>query len=250
MTRGGASGARPAVGLRDARDEGLTQLAPALWVATRPLQMWIGDIGCRMTVVRLGSGDLLLHSLAPLDAAAREAVDRLGRVRWILGPSKVHHLHLGAWASAYPDALLCGVPELAEKRRELPFRRVLDARAASELWGDEMRAVPFEGAPLMNEVVLFHPASRTLILTDLAFNVATRNEARLFHRLVGAHRGFGPHRIARAAMRDRAAARRSLDAILAWDFDRVVVSHGDMLESGGRAAVERAFSFLRRGGAR
>lgn len=247
MSVGATSGVTPAPGSRDAADEALTKLAPDVWVATRPLAMWIGDIGCRMTVLRLASGELLLHSPVPLDAPTREAVDRLGRVRWILGPSKVHHFHLGVWASAYPDALLCGVPGLAEKRRDLPFGCVLDARTASELWRDEIRAVPFEGAPLMNEIVLFHPASRTLVLTDLAFNVGTRNEARLFHRLVGAHRGFGPHRIARSAIRDKAAARRSLDAILSWDFDRVVVSHGDVLESGGHAAVERTFSFLRRG---
>jgi hypothetical protein len=223
----------------------LEQLDRDLWVATRPLPMWIGDIGCRMSVLRLASGDLLLHSPVALDAATRDAVDGLGRVRWILGPSKVHHFHLGDWARAYPGAELCGVPGLAEKRRDLHFHRVVDARTASEPWGDGVRAVLFAGAPLMNELVLLHPSSRTLVLTDLAFNVRSRNEARLFHRLVGATGRFGPHRIARAGIRDEGAARRSLEEILAWDFDRVIVSHGDVLPAGGHAAMESAFSYLR-----
>ena len=56
---------------------------------------------------------------------------------------------------------------------------------------------------------------------------------------------FGPHRIVRFAIRDRAAARRSLERILAWDFERVVVSHGEVLETGGKRAVEEGFAFLR-----
>src|SRR2546430_5910826 len=42
---------------------------------------------------------------------------------------------------------------------------------------------------------------------------------------------FGPHRLIRSAIRDHAAARQSVDHILKWDFDRVIVSHGDVLES-------------------
>jgi hypothetical protein len=224
----------------------LTPLAPDLWVATRPLKLLVGDIGARMTVVRLRDEDLLLHSPVALDAATRAALDGLGRVRWIVGPSKVHHLFLPAYVRAYPEAALCGAPGLPEKRTDLRFAHLLDGTLRSA-WGGEVEYVPFGGAPGLNEVVFFHPASRTLVLTDLAFNVRRGgpNRARIFHALVGAVGRFGPHRIVRLAIRDRQAARRSVDRILAWDFDRVVVSHGDVLETGGRYQVETAFAFLR-----
>jgi hypothetical protein len=215
-----------------------------LWVATRPLRLVVGDIGTRMTVIRLASGDLLLHSPVRLDAPTKEALDAIGRVRWVVGPSKPHHFYLGDYAAAYPQAELLGAPGLAEKRRDLVFAHVLDEATAERLWHDEVRVRLFEGAPTMNEVVLFHPRSRSLVLTDLAFNVRTRNRARLFHRLVGATGRFGPHRIVRLAIRDTPAARRSRDAILAWDFDRVIVTHGDVLESGGHAAMAEAFAYL------
>jgi hypothetical protein len=32
--------------------------------------------------------------------------------------------------------------------------------------------------------------------------------------------------------------------MLEWDFDRVVVGHGDVLESGGRQALGEALSWL------
>lgn len=212
-----------------------------LWVATRPLRLFVGDIGTRMTVVRLGS-DLFVHSPVMLDAATRDALAAIGRVRWVVAPSKVHHLYIGQYASAYPDAEMIAAPGLPEKRPDLAFDCVLDA-AQRDKWGDALRFELFGGAPQINELVFFHPASRSLILTDLAFNVTRegRNRARIFHWLVGARGHFGPHRIIRSAIRDREAAGQSLERILAWDFERVIVTHGEVLETGGHARMSEAF---------
>jgi hypothetical protein len=45
-------------------------------------------------------------------------------------------------------------------------------------------------------------------------------------------------------IRDRRAARQSLVRILGWDFDRIVVAHGDVLERGGREALRQGYSWL------
>ena len=62
--------------------------------------------------------------------------------------------------------------------------------------------------------------------------------------VVGAAGRFGPHRMVRAFIRDRRAARESVDRLLRWDFDRVIVSHGDVLETGGRDRLAEGFAFL------
>ncbi len=228
--------------------EALRMLAPGLWVAERPLPLVVGDIGARMTVIRLGDGGLFVHSPVRLDDATRRAVDDLGPVRAVVAPSKVHHLFAGEWAAAYPEAAVYGAPGLAAKRPALRLNAELtdDAPAA---WRDEIAQHVFRGAPVQNEVVFLHRATRTLVLTDLAFNVPADRTAgaRLFYGLVGAAGRFGPHRIVRLGIRDKRAARASVDAILAWDFDRIVVSHGDVLETGGHARFADAFAFLRRG---
>jgi len=223
----------------------LTRLDDDLWIATRPLKLVVGDVGCRMTVIRLPDGDLFVHSPVALDEPTRAALDALGRVRWLVGPSKVHHFYLGDWARAYPEAVLVGAPGLPEKRQDLRFQHVLHETSSLPFDGVLPRRL-FEGAPLMNEVVFLHPPSRTLLLTDLAFHLppGARNEARLFHWLVGATGRFGPHRVVRLGIRDRAAARRSLADILRWDFERVIMSHGDVLASGGKQAMRAAFAFL------
>jgi len=226
-------------------DETLTQLDQNLWVATRRLKLIVGDIGTRMTVIRVGNG-LLLHSPVPLDDATKRALDATGQPRWAVGPSKVHSLFLGDYARGYPSIEIWGAPGLAEKRRDLKFDRVVDEAAAKEAWGDEVRVHLFQGLPMLNEIVFLHRPSRTLVLTDLAFNVhpGPGNRARFFHWLVGAVGRFGPHRLVRLGIRDRAAARHSLETILAWDFDRIIVTHGEVLEKDGRAKLEAGFSFL------
>jgi hypothetical protein len=185
----------------------LEPLDENLWVASRPLPLRVGDVGTRMTVIRSG-GDLLLHSPVAPDPELRKALDRLGRVRWLLGPSKVHHLFLGDFARAYPDAELCGAPGLPEKRRDPAFQHVLEDELRAP-WPDAVWQRLFRGAPALNEVVFLHRPSRTLLLTDLAFHVqpGSENRARVFDWIVGAVGRFGPHRLVRALIRDRAAAR-------------------------------------------
>jgi hypothetical protein len=225
----------------------LNSVAPDLWTADRPfkLPLILGDIGCRMTIVRLADSGLFLHSPVPLDAQMRAAIDEIGPVRAIVAPSKAHHLFVGDYVKAYPAARLYAAPGLAEKRKDLNFASIL-ANDADPEWEGQIAQHLFLGAARLNEVVFFHPASRTVIFTDLVFNMPAQNRPRprVFNWLTGAVGHFGPHRLIRRMISDRAAARASVEKILEWDFDRVIVSHGDILDSGGRAQVREAFSYL------
>ncbi len=223
----------------------LRYLAPNLWVAERGLKLFVGDIGTRMTVIRLRDGGLFLHSPVRLDEETRRSLDGIGPVRAVVAPSKVHHFFVGDYLAAYPNARVYGAPGLAEKRKDLRFHSVLSDEAPAE-WSAEIEQHLFRGAAVMNEVVFLHAATRTLLLTDLAFNVAADKTAgaRLFYWLVGAAGRFGPHRLVRLMIRDRRAARASVERILQWDFDRVIVTHGDVLETSGRQRLAEAFTFL------
>ena len=223
----------------------LTQVASDLWVASRPLPLVVGDIGTRMTVVRLPDAGLYLHSPVKLDDATKQALDAIGPVRCVVAPSKVHYFFVAPYGEAYPSARLFAAPGLADKRTDLRFHDTLGDDPAAE-WSGTLEQHLFQGAPLLNEIVFFHPASRTLVLTDLAFNMPTRpgGRAALFTTLIGAVGRFGPHRMVRLLLRDRGAARQSVQRILSWDFDRVIVTHGEVLESGGKARFAEAFRFL------
>jgi len=48
--------------------------------------------------------------------------------------------------------------------------------------------------------------------------------------------------LVRMLVRDSEALTASLRKILEWDFDRVIMSHGEILDHGGRAALAQAFA--------
>src|SRR5262249_42823446 len=142
-----------------------------IWVADRPLKLAVGDIGARMTVIRLAHGGLSLPPPVPPDAATKRALDELGPVRVVVAPSKVHHLFASEYARAYPDARLHGAPGLAEKRRELRVDAVLGDEPASE-WRDRIDPHPFRGAAGVDQGVFVHAPRPTPVLTHLALSRA------------------------------------------------------------------------------
>jgi hypothetical protein len=46
----------------------------------------------------------------------------------------------------------------------------------------------------------------------------------------------------RMGWNDRAAAAKSLRRILAWDFERIIVSHGDLIDRDAHAVAAEAWS--------
>jgi hypothetical protein len=108
--------------------------------------------------------------------------------------------------------------------------------------------VVFEGSPLIAEVVFLHRPSRTLLVTDILQNHEPAADG-LAWRTVKRWNGIlapdgGCPRDWRLTVWRRAAARRSAETILGWDFGRLILCHGRCIETGARAFVERAFAWL------
>lgn len=206
-------------------------------------------MGLRMfrqfVVVRLPDGRLWIQSPEPVDDAVRAALARLGPVAHVMAPSLWHDECLAPFQAAFPDAQFHGTPGMAEAHRALRFSHVLSDTPHPD-WAAVIAQHHVRGMPRMNEVVFLHRPSRSLILSDLAMNVRAPADLaeRLAFSLAGAWDRFGPTRLCRRLMRDRAAVRASIDQILQWDFDRIIVGHGTTIETGGREAFREAFAFL------
>ena len=221
----------------------LTAITDDLWFHERPLRFLGIETGTRMTIVRLRAG-LFVHCPAPLSSALRAEIDALGPVVAIVAPSLFHHLGVQSWIDAYPQAIACACPGLEKKRGELRWDRVL-GDTPEPVWAGELEQVFFAARTMENEVVFFHRASRTLICADIVFNLAKHPS--LVTRLVAflmANREPGATWLEHIMMRDRPAAREQIGRMLAWDFERIVLSHGPMIEKGGREILRRAYAWL------
>jgi hypothetical protein len=228
--------------------DGLRPFAEGVWVDSEPVHNF-GNIGLRltatMTVLRLGDKGLLLHSPVAMTAERRAAVAALGTVTHLYAPNLYHHLWIGEWAAAFPAARLHAPAGLAKKRRDLRIDRVHGAAPEPDFAGviDEL---PIEGFRLHESVLVYRPA-RTLVVADLVHNVGRPQHGwtKLYTRTMGFYDRVALSRMLRwAAFSDRAAARRSFDALLALPFDRLVVGHGEPLATGAREALIAAYTWL------
>lgn len=212
-------------------------LAPGVHVEEAPQRFLGVEVGARMTVLET-SGGLLVHSPVNVDPAT---VAPLGTPRWVVAPNKLHHLYAGRWIDAGLEAW--AAPGLPEKRRDLTFAGVLDG--ARSPFGDDVAVFPLTCFPLSNEVVLLHRPSRTLVVTDLVFHFTPA--APLLTRVLMAcacgYPGCSTTSLERIGFR-RPAARREIGALLQEDFDRLIMAHGEVIETGGKAALRGAVRWL------
>jgi hypothetical protein len=222
----------------------LQHIAHNLWVEARKLRFWGLETGTRMSVVRLSRGGLFVHSPVALTHETKQTVDGLGPVHAIVAPSRMHHLYVGEWMAAYPAARTFCCPTLERKRSDIPWHGVLSDDPEPE-WRGEIDQVFFGARSLENEVLFCHRNSRTLLCADAVFNLANHPSplTRVVSVLMG-NREPGATWLERVLIRDRRAAREQIDRMLAWDFDRIVLAHGDIIETGGREVLRKAYAWL------
>lgn len=229
------------------RSGALQQLHSDLWIADSTLRFFGLEIGSRMSVVRLPGPKLLLHSPIAASAELVREVRALGPVCYLVAPNRFHHLFVAEWQRAFAEAAVYAAPGLEAKRPDLRVTATL-SHAPEPDWSGTLEQVLLDGLPLTNEVVFFHRPSATLLATDLAFNIGPCSPplTRGAFRLAGAYGRLAPTRLERMLVRDRSAFASSLKRILDWPFERAIVAHGRVVESGGRAALARGFAWALR----
>ncbi len=214
-------------------------IAENLWLLTYPLRLFGADLRRNVTIVRLTSGKLVIHSTGPFTRKDAAAISALGEPAWLVEAMLSHDTFSQEGRDLFP-----GIPFLApegfSKRVKFPVEPLLPAPFA---WGEEFQALEILGNDTYREHVFFHPSSGTLIVADLVFNFGSHEPVwteLMLKVAVGTEHHPGMSRPFRGTIDDEAAFRRSMDEMLEWDFDRVIVGHGDVIESGGHQKVASA----------
>ena len=229
----------------------LEQVDEALWVGDGENVSFYGiPYPTRSVVARLENGDLWVWSPIKLTANLRAEVDRLGPVRHLVSPNKLHHLYLPEWKTAYPEAALWGPQSTIKKRPDLAFRAALTDSPPHE-WLPDIDQAWFRGSFAMDEIVFLHRPSATAIVADLIQTFSDRflreqwGRWRFLARLDGLtqDQACAP-REWRLSFLNRAPARRARDKVLSWNCQRVIVAHGEWPRANGNAVLARSFRWL------
>ncbi len=224
----------------------LNRFCSHIWLKEYPVRY----SGCkflgRMSVVQLSDGNILIHSPCPIDPEIKAEIENLGKVAFIVAPGNYHHLHIQSCQTAFPEAKTFICPGIETKRPDLEFDGVL-GDTPEPGWEADFAQTVVRGCRFMWEVAFFHKGSRTLFLVDLVENIGdatpgTNSILRFFWKYV-----FRMWNVPKPApeyqmgWKDRPAARASLDSILQWQFENVIIAHGEPLVENAKDSVRRAW---------
>lgn len=201
---------------------------PDLMLMTGSVKMPMMQLPTCATAVRLSTGVVLISPVARM-LEYMEDLEAFGPMSDLVAPSLLHHLSLPLAIEAFPQARVWGAPGLQEKRPDIPWTSVLNP----ETWPHqrELPLLGLQGLPGFNECVFFHPASRSLIVTDLCFNLRkTRGLGPwLILSLFGTYQKFGVSRLYLGGVKNKEAFKNSLREMMKFDFENLIMAHGEPL---------------------
>ncbi len=223
----------------------LQAVADNIWVCAAPHSFVGLHVGTRMTVVRLSSGSVLLHSPIPLTPELIAEIKAIGHVEHVVCTNLFHHVYTAEVLKVWPHARLHGPAKLADKRKDLDFDAVL-SDAPDPDWQADLLPITIQGS-LLGETVLYHPATQTLITSDLLENFPTAPNhwlTRNYLKLNGMIGNISWPPIMRLVYIDRKAARASLERILALPITRIIIAHGDVITQDAHRTLVRGMKWL------
>lgn len=220
-----------------------------IWVAEQPFRYFGLSVGTRMTVIRLAHRQLVVISPIQLNDALVNQLAEIGTVEHIIAPNLFHYLFAADFKTFYPNATFWATSGLESKKPNLLIDKTIEGDANS-LWNgleymffDGFRTLGFNGFDSLNECVFFHPMSRTLILTDTAFHFDESFPVmtQLATRVLGGFKDLSPSLLERVATTEKGKVKESVKRILDWDFERVIMAHGSVIERNGKEKFKQGY---------
>ena len=230
----------------------LKQIDRHIWVAEQPFKYLGLEVGTRMTVILQADRSLLIISPIKIDLTLKQQLDNLGTVKYIIAPNLFHHLYLESCQQLYPKAKIIAPIGIENKQPNLNIAFTFGQDSVD--FNGELKYIPFRGFQAfvppkivqLNEIVFFHPNSKSLIITDSAFNF-DRNfplVTQLASRIIGGDRSLQSSWLEKIAIRDKKTVSKVIDKILAWDFQRVIMAHGNIVEENAKEKLAAGYQWL------
>ncbi|KPJ90970.1 MAG: hypothetical protein AMJ55_12670 [Gammaproteobacteria bacterium SG8_15] len=218
-----------------------------IWILEYPVRFGGMDLFGRTTIIKLSNGELIIHDPCRIDDAIKKQIDDLGEVKFIIAPGNFHHLFVTDFQQQYPEAETFICPGLERKRPDIRFDWVLGNKPDTR-WEDTLDQVLIQGTRIIWEVAFFHKPSQTLILVDLLENIGDD-----YQHHAGLYLRFWWKLIFRMWNNPKAApeyqvgwgkkniVKIGLHKILSWNAERVILAHGENIESNVNNILRKAW---------
>ncbi len=220
---------RPSKGLLSWGDEGLFYIE-------RPGRHLGLSVGTRMAILRPeDTEDLLVYAPVDLPVPMIRALHQLGAIRWVVFPTRQE-------AERPPD----WVNHLEEADLWCPDRW---KSGASPEWPEGfVEAQTLSDEPSMQELILYHPRSSTLIVKSAILNLGHDPDRPLLERgslhLLAMARRPGPALPRKWRTRHDPSLSSEVTRVASWSFERVFLAHGPLIDHQGKQVWNEAYAFV------
>lgn len=182
-----------------------------------------------MTIAKLSTGGLVLHSVVALDEAQMAELESFGPVKYIVVPNGWHRLDAAGYKARYPEARVL-TPKAARKRVEQIVK--VDG-TLEELVDRDVKLGLVEGTRGLEAMMTVTSGDRvTLVFTDVIFNMPHRTgfQGFVLKHVMSSSGGPKVTRIGRTFLiRDKQAFAAQLEQLAAQNVTRIVVAHNEVI---------------------
>ncbi|AXA33448.1 DUF4336 domain-containing protein [Francisella adeliensis] len=219
-----------------------TFIKDKIWIIEYPVKYSGINFYSRTTIIRLNNDSLAIHSPCKIDDKLKTEILKLGSVSYIIAPGNFHHLYVESAQVAFTNAKTYITEGIIKKNLNIKYDGILtDAPILSEF-----EQQPVLGSRIMNEVAFFHKETRTLILVDLIENIGKHTEGagigiKIWWIILRMWNKPKPAPEYQFGWKDKPLAAKSLHAILNWDFDKIILAHGDLITSNAKEIATKAW---------
>jgi hypothetical protein len=211
------------------------------------LKMPLMSLPVRTVFVPINGGGVLI---SPGSQLKEEQLKKLKKVTDIVAPSLFHCAGVPKASRIFPNAKKWSVKNAKKAKPRIAWTDELSF--ATWPYHDQLPMVELQGIPKINEVLFYHKDSKSLIVTDLCFNLVDAKGlgAWIILNLFGTYRKLGVSKFFLKFCTDRIAFEKSLNEVFALDFQNIIVSHGSNIIGNAKeklrfALEERGFRVLK-----
>lgn len=199
-------------------------------------------LGMRMAVILLEDESVMVYSPLPWTENLHTAVSTLGKVSLIFAPNQFHNLGIESWKQNNPEAKVLCSPELNQKLKGIADVEVTQEGGSLEQ-ASEFFLEKIQGMPSVNELVLMHKPSNTLLVADLLFYFPDAGGLMSLYARANKVREFpSPPILWKLAVKDKALYKRSINRIRGWEIDSLFLCHGKCIRKNAEYEVSQGLA--------
>jgi len=223
-----------------------------IWMVDGPVISFYGlPFTTRMVVVKLENNQLLIHSPVNLTNALKAELDKLGQVKYLISPNKIHYWYISDFQQHYPKAITFASDGVQE--RSLKYSKKIrwdeELKDIKPDFFKDLEIIPMTGNKFMTEYTFFHFPSKTWIVTDIIENFEAKKINPFFRFVAYIGGALSPYG---GTTRDQQMLYLGHHNLLKPHIQRVkelkpkqiIMAHGKILDEGVEGELERVFGWV------